>query len=103
MGDDTLRGSAGNDLLIGGAGNDPPVGGTGADVFGSNAPGWGYDQIFDFSRAAGDKTDMRGTGATSFGQLTLTLIDPAMAVRFSGSRFDIDNPAGLQASDFNLF
>ena len=32
---------------------------------GFNAPGYGYDQIFDFNRAESDKLDMRGSGANT--------------------------------------
>jgi len=99
-GNDVLRGNAGNDLLIGGAGNDQLVGGTGADTFGFNAPGWGYDQIFDFNRDQGDKIDMRGSGVTSFAQLSTVNFGVNQSVSFGADRIDLYNVPPLQASDF---
>ena len=97
-GNDVLRGEGGNDLLIGGAGNDQLVGGAGADIF-VFGTGWGYDQVFDFSRAEGDRFDMRGTGAT-FPNLAIRTIGPDTLVEFGSSRFDVYGVTGLQASDF---
>lgn len=63
-GADTLAGGGGNDVLIGGAGRDLLSGGAGADRFvfvqaGDSAPGIMRDMITDFSRAQGDRIDLR--------------------------------------------
>ncbi|RVT98989.1 ExeM/NucH family extracellular endonuclease [Rhodovarius crocodyli] len=70
-GDDTLRGGAGNDTLEGGAGNDKLVGGAGADIF---VAGPGTDELFDFSRAEGDRIDARALGLTSADMLTAEVL-----------------------------
>ncbi|MCW5750755.1 MAG: type I secretion C-terminal target domain-containing protein [Alphaproteobacteria bacterium] len=57
-GADTLSGAAGNDTLVGGAGADLLTGGTGADVFRLLADG-ASDTVTDFSRAQGDRIDIR--------------------------------------------
>ena len=70
-GDDTLDGGSGNDVLVGGLGADVLTGGAGADVFrfvGEDdlvAPEdrVGPDRITDFSRARGDRIDLRGIDA----------------------------------------
>ena len=59
---DVLHGRGGGDVLIGAAGNDQLVGGVGANRFSFGLAGWGYDQIFDFTRAESDKNDMRASG-----------------------------------------
>ena len=58
----TLTGGTGVDVLIGAAGNDQLVGGVGANRFSFGLAGWGYDQIFDFTRAESDKNDMLASG-----------------------------------------
>ena len=100
--DDILRGLAGNDTLTGGTGNDQLVGGTGADVFAYDAAGWGYDQIFDFSRAEGDRIDMRGSGITAYGQLSFQNLGGNTVVYVGPGidRMDVYGLASLQASDF---
>lgn len=63
-GNDRLAGGRGNDVLAGGAGADALLGGAGADRFlfravtDSNAS-FGVDRIGDFSRASGDRIDLR--------------------------------------------
>ena len=99
-GDDVLRGQSGDDVLIGGSGNDKLVGGTGADVFTFDAGGWGYDQIFDFNRGEGDRLDMRGSGITAFGQLTVYVVDGNTAVEHGSNRIDLYGMVSLSASDF---
>ena len=63
LGADTLRGAGGNDVILGGFGKDILFGGGGADKFqfalgdgGSSKAN--ADEIFNFSRAAGDKIDL---------------------------------------------
>ncbi|MGL6336940.1 Ig-like domain-containing protein, partial [Aeromonas jandaei] len=63
-GDDTLSGGLGNDILVGGLGNDILKGDGGADTFtwlqGDTAAGSvAKDYVVDFSRAEGDKLDLR--------------------------------------------
>ena len=99
-GDDVIYAGAGQDTLTGGAGQDQMLGGGGADIFGFTEPGWGYDQVFDFSRAEGDRFDMRGSGATNFAQLGVATIGPDTAVTLGASRFDVYGVTGLLASDF---
>jgi Ca2+-binding RTX toxin-like protein len=73
-GRDTLKGDAGDDVLIGGVGGgDRLYGGAGADRFvftsvgDSFGSGANRDEIFDFSRAEGDKIDLRGIDAVQGG------------------------------------
>ncbi|WP_421230416.1 type I secretion C-terminal target domain-containing protein [Aeromonas jandaei] len=63
-GDDTLSGGLGNDILVGGLGNDILKGDGGADTFtwqqGDTAAGSvAKDYVVDFSKAEGDKLDLR--------------------------------------------
>jgi urease beta subunit len=69
-------------------------------VFAFDVAAWGYDQVFDFSRAEGDRFDMRGSGATSFAQLSIGTIGADSLVQFGGSRFDVYGVTGLVAGDF---
>jgi Ca2+-binding RTX toxin-like protein len=63
-GDDRLFGEAGNDVLRGGLGRDVLYGGAGADVFDYNtAAETRTDVIADFSRAEGDKINLRDIDA----------------------------------------
>ncbi|WP_160122625.1 calcium-binding protein [Rhodovarius lipocyclicus] len=100
QGADVLRGQGGDDILVGGAGNDQLVGGAGADTFTYNAPGWGYDQIFDFVRAEGDKIDLRGSGVTSFAGLTVQVIGDSTAIIVGADRIDVYGVSNLVAGDF---
>ncbi len=64
IGDDTLSGGLGNDILVGGLGNDILKGDGGADTFvwlqGDTAAGSvAKDYVVDFSKAEGDKLDLR--------------------------------------------
>ena len=99
---DVLRGGAGNDVLIGGLGNDQLVGNAGADIYTFDAPDYGYDQVFGFNRVEGDRLDMRGSGATSFGQLTLLIdsVNSNTAVVFGTNTVDVYGVANLTANDF---
>lgn len=70
-GEDELRGREGDDLLLGGGGADSLTGGDGADKFvfaelSQSTPG-NRDVILDFSRAEGDKIDLRGIDAVEAG------------------------------------
>ena len=60
-GNDLLVGTSEDELLIGGAGADTLFGGGGADIFvlGDNGAVDTYDVIRDFSKAEGDKLDLR--------------------------------------------
>jgi Ca2+-binding RTX toxin-like protein len=61
---DLLNGGAGNDLLIGGGGADALVGGGGADrfVLEFTTDPLQSDRIAEFSRVAGDRLEILGTG-----------------------------------------
>ena len=62
---DTLAGGTGNDRLIGGTGRDSLTGGKGSDTFVFDDPDFGgrtttsADRIVDFSRAEGDRIDLK--------------------------------------------
>jgi len=101
-GADVIRAGAGNDTVNGGLGNDQLVGGTDADVFQFDAPAWGYDQIFDFSRAEGDRIDMRGSGITSLDAFAAiqTFGNDTQLVAADGSIIDVYGFAGFLAGDF---
>ncbi|WP_320656315.1 type I secretion C-terminal target domain-containing protein [Aeromonas jandaei] len=63
-GDDTLSGGLGNDILVGGLGNDILKGDGGADTFtwlqgDTTAGSVAKDYVVDFSKAEGDKLDLR--------------------------------------------
>ncbi|MFQ2149393.1 type I secretion C-terminal target domain-containing protein [Aeromonas jandaei] len=64
IGDDTLSGGLGNDILVGGLGNDILKGDGGADTFtwlqgDTTAGSVAKDYVVDFSKAEGDKLDLR--------------------------------------------
>ncbi|WP_421233717.1 type I secretion C-terminal target domain-containing protein, partial [Aeromonas jandaei] len=64
IGDDTLSGGLGNDILVGGLGNDILKGDGGADTFtwlqgDTAASSVAKDYVVDFSKAEGDKLDLR--------------------------------------------
>ena len=102
LGNDMLRGGAGADTLSGGAGQDKLVGGAGADNFVFGGPGWGYDQIFDFSRTEGDRIDMRGSGITSMTGFAAvqTIGSNTQLISGDGSMIDVYGFTGLVAGDF---
>lgn len=68
-GNDRLLGGSGGDVLLGGVGRDTLVGGAGADRFDFDRvsvlglTGATTDVVWDFSRAAGDRLDLRGIDA----------------------------------------
>ncbi len=70
-GNDLIYGDKGNDVLFGKSGQDRVYGGDGADRFvlrvHTDAPidGLAYEEILDFSRASGDKIDLRVMDADS--------------------------------------
>lgn len=97
-GDDILWGTAGNDVFKGGTGNDVVYSGAGADRFIFDTANWGNDQISDFSRADGDRLDMRGLGI-GFSDLSL-LSGTNTQVTYAGNTIYLFNVAGLTASDF---
>jgi len=98
---DILRGGAGNDVLAGGAGNDQLVGGTGADVFAYTAAAEGHDQIFDFSRAEGDRFSINYAGAPGdFAAMTVYETQGSTVLLFGTTRIDIYGVAGLAQGDF---
>lgn len=98
-GADVLRGGAGNDTLTGGAGNDQLVGGGGNDVFVFGQADWGYDQVFDFLPGT-DRLDMRGSGATAIGQLTIYQSAGSTVVALGAARIDVYGVTSLAPGDF---
>ncbi len=98
-GNDLIYGSTAGDILTGGAGNDTLYGLSGADQFRFGAPGWGFDQIADFSTAEGDKLYMVGSGATDFSQLAI-VSGANTQISFNGAVIYLFGVAGVTASDF---
>ncbi|RVT98744.1 calcium-binding protein [Rhodovarius crocodyli] len=98
-GNDILRGSSGNDRFVGGAGDDQMVGGSGADTFGYEAASWGYDQIWGFSVAQGDKLDFTGSGLT-YAELTVYEVGGSTVVAHGADRIDMYGVTGLTSGDF---
>ena len=95
--DDVIRGGGGNDVLNGGAGTDQLVGGTGADIFQFLAAGWGYDQIFDFNRAEGDRIAVSSSFNPAMLQL-FTIGENSVAL-FGSDRVDIYGVTNLSVAD----
>ncbi len=103
FGNDVIRAGGGDDVIYGGAGDDLLVGGAGADSFALVAgEAQGYDRVFDFSRAEGDRILVEASAA---------LDDFADFQRFEfggnswivapdGSRVDLYGVTGLTAADF---
>ncbi len=76
------------------------MGGAGADSFAFDLAGWGYDQVFDFSRAEGDRLDFRGSGITDFAQFVQFNMNRSTAlIAPDGSRVDLYGVAGITAAD----
>ena len=94
---DVLHGRGGGEVLIGAVGNDQLVGWVCA-----NLAGWGYDQIFDFSRTEGDRIDMRGSGITSMTGFAAvqTIGSNTQLISGDGSMIDVYGFTGLVAGDF---
>ncbi len=99
-GTDTLWGSNAGDVLAGGAADDVLYGFGGADRFVFDLPGWGRDQVADFTRAQGDRIDMRGSGVTSFAQFTVVTGDGHTALRLGANEIMLFNTTGVTAADF---
>lgn len=108
-GDDALDGGAGEDVLVGGLGADVLTGGPGADVFrfvGEDdlaAPGGrvGPDRITDFSRAQGDRIDLRGidADATAPGDQGFLFADGIVFIRYQPGTLttEVDEARGVTA------
>lgn len=101
-GNDILRGDAGDDVLVGGAGNDQLVGGAGADRFVFDTAAFGTDDLFDFSRAEGDKLDFRGTGLVLDSSLVLQdLGGNSIVYTFQNGEFHTVRVYGVSATTGN--
>jgi len=99
-GADVLRGGGGDDVLVGGAGNDQLVGGSGADRFLYADAANGYDQVFDFSRADGDRIVIAYSGGPrSFDELGVTELGGSTILGFGTTRIDIYGVTALTAAD----
>lgn len=110
-GNDLIRAGAGRDTLNGGEGDDKLVGGLGADRFVLDRPDWGFDEIFDFSRAEGDRVDLGGTGilrlvgtgvALQAGDAVLHEVGGSSQLVFGAAVLNLYGATGLGVSDFIL-
>lgn len=99
-GDDALRAGGGDDFLEGSAGNDQLVGGAGADRFLFADGDWGYDQVFDFSRAEGDRLVFDAAGVLSLADFVVYEAggNTALIAR-DGSRIDLYGVSSVLPSD----
>jgi Ca2+-binding RTX toxin-like protein len=101
-GNDVLRGGAGNDRLMGGAGRDILTGGTGRDVFvyqsRLDSTVDAFDEIRDFSAAAGDRIDFSAFDADPgrSGRQALTYIGTR---RFTGRKGELRFFRGMLLGD----
>ena len=108
-GDDRLTGNNGVDILVGGAGADRFSGGAGADTFvfqalGDLAGNSGYDVINDFTRADGDRIDLRMLDADSVhaGDQAFTWIgNSAFSHTASELRYDVRGGDLFVTGDLN--
>ncbi len=98
-GADTLYGSPFGDLLAGGLGNDVDWGFGGADLFAFHIANWGQDTVMDFNRAEGDLLDFRGSGITSFGQLTVAMNGPDAALIGGANSVTLQGVTSVTAAD----
>ena len=98
-GDDIIYGSTGNDRFVGGAGDDRMVGGSGADTFAYETGSWGYDQIWGFSLAQGDRLDFTGSGL-HFADLVVYETGGSTVVAHGDDRIDLYNVTGLTEANF---
>jgi len=109
-GNDILEGGVGADVLTGGNGGDELTGGTGADRF-VLAGDLQQDLLHDFTRAEGDKIDLRtfmaargltGTDVFAAGYIVLEHVDNHPAGPLTFVRFDPDGSAGPAAATTSL-
>ncbi len=93
-------GDSGNDILNGKAGNDLMYGGNGRDVF-TFDQGWGRDTVADY-RDNYDKLDMRGSGATGFGDLAVAQIGVDTVITIGADEIVLQgiNANSINQSDF---
>ena len=104
VGNDVLYGGGGNDLLIGGPGFDYLSGGAGSDIFYYAAPGYGFDEIADFTIGQ-DKVYVSTSIAANFAALTFTQNGANVYVGMGAEFIQIDNTtvAALHVTDFVFF
>ncbi len=100
---DFLYGFSGSDTLNGGSGNDNLIGGTGDDDTFAFGAGWGTDIVWDWQNGV-EQFDLRGSGATSFANLTVNQNVSGSGnalVSFSGNQILIVGGANqIDAGDF---
>jgi uncharacterized protein YdiU (UPF0061 family) len=56
--------------------------------------------VADFSRAQGDRIDMRGSGITAFSQFSVVTGDGHTALRSGANEIMLFNTGGVTAADF---
>lgn len=104
-GDDRLTGGTGDDVLIGGGGFDMLSGGDGSDAFVFRAQAPGRMLVTDFE-AGVDTLDLRGLGATSFGDLLAHAVQDGSSVVITQGDHSVALRhvalSALQASDFTF-
>ena len=93
-------GDSGNDILNGKAGNDLMYGGNGRDVF-TFDQGWGRDTVADY-RDNYDKLDMRGSGATGYGDLAVAQVGVDTVITIGADEIVLQgiNANSINQSDF---
>lgn len=100
-GAEVIRGDSGNDVLAGRGGNDLLYGGSGRDVFSFDAVGWGRDTVADY-RDNYDRIDLRGSGASDFGALTVAQVGVDTVISFGADEIVLQgiNSNSVSQSDF---
>ncbi len=99
-----IDGGAGNDVIVGYGGNDYLVGGAGNDLFVYTAPGFGHDEVADFT-VGQDHFYVSASVAANFTALTLTASGTNTVITIGADSIQIDGltPAQLHASDFIFY
>ncbi len=99
-GNDVLYGSAFGDSFTGGTADDIIYSGGGADAIRFIESNWGFDQVSDFTPAAGDRLVFSAaSGVTSFGQLAVINNGVNTQLSFGGNSVLLYNYIGFNAGD----
>ncbi|MCR6498922.1 hypothetical protein MUO32_07765 [Shinella sp. CPCC 101442] len=107
-GSNVLKGMAGNDVINGGAGLDQLFGGAGKDMFvfasAADSTSLAQDKIFDFSKADGDRIDLKGVDANSLaaGDQVFSFIAGSAFHKTAGElRFEVKSGDTIVQGDAN--